>query len=122
MEPYHTKSGSGKSWNRFLIVCGAHLIEAFYTAINRFDVEDPDDQPMAPVPSYLDAQKVEKLIDFVKESPQAVDKLVEFMKFTGADLDQDLSIEQLRNVNQLIFRGFGDLWLLSSFRYRVSVK
>ena len=77
---------------------------------------------MAPVPSYLDAQKVEKLIDFVKESPQAVDKLLEFMKSTGADLDQDLSIEQLRNVSQLILRGFGDLWLLSSFSYPVSVK
>ena len=86
------------------------------------DDKDPDDPPMAPVPSYLDAQKVEKLIDFVKESPQAVDRLLEFMKSTGADLDQDLSIEQLRNVNQLIFRGFGDLWLLSSFSYRVSVK
>ena len=31
---------SGKSWNHFLIVCGAHLIEAFYTAIKRFDVEE----------------------------------------------------------------------------------
>ena len=86
------------------------------------DDNDLDDPPMAPAPSYLDAQKVEKLIDFVKESPQAVDRLLEFMKSTGADLDQDLSIEQLRNVSQLIFRGFGDLWLLSSFSYPVSVK
>ena len=37
-EPY--QSNSEPSRNRFLIVCGAHLIEAFYTAIKRFDVEE----------------------------------------------------------------------------------
>ena len=70
---------------------------------------------MGPVPAYLDAKKVEELIDFVKENPQASDRLTDLTKTTGEDLDHNLSIEQLRNVNQLIFKGFGDQWLLSSF-------
>ena len=77
---------------------------------------------MGPVPAYLDAKKVEELIDFVKENPQAYDRLTDLMKTTGADLDQKLSIEQLRNMNQFIFKGFGDLWLLRSFSYLVSVR
>ena len=49
----------------------------------------------------------------MKEIPEAVAKLTDFMKSIGSYLDQDLSIDQLRNVNQLIFKGFGDLWWLS---------
>ena len=55
-------------------------------------------------------KKVEELIDFVKENPQASDRLTDLMKTTGVDLNHNLSIEQLRNVNQVIFKGFGDPW------------
>ena len=77
------------------------------------DAANLDYHAMGPVPEYLDAKNVEELINFVKENPQAYDRLTDLMKTTGADLDQNLSIEQLRNMNQLIFKGFGDLWWLS---------
>ena len=76
------------------------------------DAANLDDHAMGPVPEYLDAKNVEELINFVKENPQAYDRLTDLMKTTGAYLDHNLSIEQLRNMNQLIFKGFGDLWLL----------